>query len=106
MISYIKTLFSSAAAPNYKELLDRGATIVDVRTPGEFASGNVHGSLNIPLQTLSSGIKKLSKTKPVILCCASGMRSAQAKHMLESQGFQEVYDAGSWMRLQRMLQQQ
>ena len=46
---------------------------------------------------------KIKKDKPVITCCASGMRSGSAVNVLKSNGFQEVYNGGSWFRLQSKL---
>jgi rhodanese-related sulfurtransferase len=77
------------------------AKIVDVRTPAEFRGGHIKGSVNIPLNTLANSTKKLKKMEPVILCCASGMRSGQAAGMLKSQGFTQVYNGGSWHSLNR-----
>ena len=62
-------------------------TIIDVRTPGEFMGGHVAGSINIPLQEIQNRadeIKALSQ--PILLCCASGMRSGQATVYLKSLG--------------------
>ena len=73
------------------------ATIVDVRTPGEFRGGNVAGSINIPLQELSTRMNEIKKLKtPLVLCCASGGRSEMATQML-SQDNIECYNGGSWM---------
>lgn len=83
------------------QLIKDGAVIVDVRTPGEYAGGNIKGSLNIPLNELSAKLNKLNKNKPIITCCASGMRSASAKGVLKSKGFTEVYNGGSWMSLRK-----
>ena len=48
-------------------------TVVDVRTPGEFAGGNVAGSINIPLQEIVDRAGELDNmVKPIIFCCASG----------------------------------
>ena len=75
------------------------AVIIDVRTPGEFQSGHYKGSKNIPLQNIEQKINEIKKyNKPVIVCCASGMRSASACSMLKKQGI-ESYDAGSWHNL-------
>lgn len=85
---------------DYAQLMKEGATILDVRTPGEFASGHIKGSLNIPVDKLAQNLGKLKdKKKPVITCCASGMRSASAKSILQSNGFVNVYNGGSWHRL-------
>ena len=83
------------------QLIADGAVIVDVRTPGEYAGGHIKGSVNIPLQSLGSQMAKLKKDKPVITCCASGMRSGSARAMLQSAGFNEVYNAGSWFNLKK-----
>jgi phage shock protein E len=88
---------------DYKQLLANGAVILDVRTKGEYNGGSIKGSKNVPLDTLSSYISKLDKTKPVITCCASGMRSGAAKNMLKSNGFKEVYNGGSWLSLRNKI---
>lgn len=99
MIDALKNMLGFGPAVNYKELLTKGAQIVDVRTRGEYASGHIKGSINIPLNELSSHVKKLKKDAPVITCCASGMRSASAKSTLKSLGFTEVHNGGGWMSL-------
>jgi phage shock protein E len=72
-------------------------TIVDVRTRGEFMGGHVADSINIPLQEIESRIDELkTMPKPLILCCASGGRSASATHFLQSIGI-ECENGGSWM---------
>ena len=101
MINAIKKILGIGPKPDYRELIRSGATILDVRTKGEYQSGHIKGSVNIPLQQLQSQLGKLDKKKPVITCCASGMRSASAKSMLRSSGFGEVYNGGSWHSLQR-----
>ena len=85
---------------DYAQLVKDGAIIVDVRTNGEFSSGHIKGSINIPVNSLAHNLTKLkAKNKPVITCCASGMRSASAKSILQSNGFSNVYNGGSWHRL-------
>jgi len=78
------------------ELLSRGAVIVDVRSPAEYAAGARPGSLNIPLGELAGRAKALDASKPVIVCCASGTRSGMAAGILKSKGFKEVVNAGPW----------
>lgn len=78
-------------------VIENKGTIVDVRTPGEFMSGNVFESLNIPLNEIPFRIDELKKLKsPLILCCASGNRSGQAETFLASYGISCV-NGGSWM---------
>lgn len=76
-----------------------GAQVVDVRTPAEFGQGHAPGSLNIPLDQLRLRIAEIDPAVPVIVCCASGGRSAQAKTLLEQAGYREVHNAGPWTRL-------
>jgi phage shock protein E len=99
MLDAIKGALGLGSKVDYKELVKNGAQIIDVRTRGEYASGHVKGSVNIPLNELSSSVAKIKKNVPVITCCASGMRSASAKSTLSSLGFKEVYNGGGWMSL-------
>lgn len=103
MITFFKKIFDLAPKADYKALKQNGAQIIDVRTAGEFQSGHIKGSVNIPLQKLSNHLSKIKKDKPVIVCCASGMRSASAKSILKSNGFNEVHNGGSWMSLQNKI---
>ncbi|MEI6817088.1 MAG: rhodanese-like domain-containing protein [Bacteroidota bacterium] len=78
---------------------EKKATIVDVRSPGEFMGGHVEGSINIPLQEIQRRIEEIKELEqPLILCCASGMRSHQATSYLKSQGI-ECENGGSWYDL-------
>ncbi|MFT7344529.1 MAG: phage shock protein E [Lentimonas sp.] len=71
-------------------------TVVDVRTPGEFLEGNVPNSINIPLIEVPKSVDQFKEMKqPIILCCASGIRSGQAMNFLKSQGI-ECENAGGW----------
>jgi rhodanese-related sulfurtransferase len=73
------------------------ATIVDVRTPGEYCMGCVEGSTNIPLDQVPHRIEEFKNMKkPLVLCCASGGRSGQAVQFLEANGVKEVYNGGGW----------
>ena len=78
-------------------MTNQKVTIIDVRTPGEFMGGHVAGSINIPLQEIQNRadeIKALSQ--PIVLCCASGMRSGQATVYLKSLGV-DCENGGSWL---------
>lgn len=81
----------------------RGAIIIDVRTVGEFNQGAIAGSKNIPLQSINSKITEIKKlNKPVITCCASGMRSGNAATILKSNGI-EAINGGGWSSLNNKL---
>jgi phage shock protein E len=79
--------------------MNKNATIIDVRTPGEFMGGHVQGSINIPLQDITSKVQEIKKmSQPIILCCASGNRSGQATSFLRAQGV-DCSNGGSWLEV-------
>ncbi|HET6556563.1 MAG TPA: rhodanese-like domain-containing protein [Prolixibacteraceae bacterium] len=103
MLEAIKK-FMGIKTTDYAQLMELGAIIVDVRTGGEFSQGHIKGSVNIPVDRIARSADQLkAKKKPVITCCASGMRSATAKSILESKGIAEVYNGGSWHGLNRKI---
>ncbi len=101
MLDSLKSLIGLGPAVDYQHLVKHGAIILDVRSKGEYQQGHIKGSLHIPLDQLSNSLAKLkNKDTPVITCCASGMRSGMAKKILQSNGYKEVHNGGSWMSLQ------
>jgi len=87
-----------------QKALDAGAAIVDVRTPQEFDQGKIPGSINIPVNRISSQLDRLkTMDRPIVVCCASGMRSGMAKTILKKAGIKEVYNGGSWQSLLKKL---
>lgn len=94
-------LFGGGRSERVKELLDQGAVIIDVRTKGEFQSRHVKGSKNIPLPELRGKVKKIKAlNKPIVVCCASGVRSGQAKTILAKEGI-TVENGGGWRSLDK-----
>jgi len=90
---------SKRVAAMLPELKRDGATFVDVRSAGEFASGNAPGTISIPLQELGSRLREIPKSSPVVLCCASGTRSGMAKLVLRKNGYLNVHNIGTWSKL-------
>lgn len=85
------------------EYQQKGAIVLDVRTPGEYASGHIKGSKNIPLNELPTRIQEIKKlNKPVIACCQSGMRSSQATQFLQKNGI-DVVNGGGWRNVEMNL---
>ncbi|MFN3849905.1 MAG: rhodanese-like domain-containing protein [Spirosomataceae bacterium] len=100
MLNLFKNLFGGTNTEEIKEVIANGGVIIDVRSAGEFAGGHAKGAKNIPLDQLQSNIAKIKAfKKPIVVCCASGMRSARAKSILANQGIEQVYDAGGWANL-------
>ncbi len=100
MLEQLKSILGLGPKIDYKDLVKQGAIIVDVRTKGEYQSGYIKGSLNIPVQHLESNLGRLNKNKTIITCCATGMRSGSARRILKSNGFREVHNGGGWMSLE------
>jgi rhodanese-related sulfurtransferase len=103
MINTIKNILGMGTKVDYSELVKQGAVILDVRSKGEYQGGHIKGSINISIDTLSNNLNKLKKDKVIITCCASGMRSATAKSILQSKGFTDVHNGGGWMSLQNKI---
>jgi rhodanese-related sulfurtransferase len=104
MINTIKKILGIGKKVDYTQLLQEGAIILDVRSKGEFEGGHIKGALNIPVDQLRNNFSKLKdKNKPIITCCASGMRSASAKSILISGGYTSVFNGGGWSSLQNKL---
>lgn len=101
MLDFLKNLFGGSSV-DYAELVENGAVIVDVRTQGEYKSGHIKGSQNIPLNNLHNHLFHFKKEVPIITCCASGMRSSSAKNLLQSKGY-TVYNGGGWSSLKHKL---
>jgi len=80
-----------------KAAVARGALLLDVRTPEEFASGHLDGAMNVPVQELAAKWASLASPneREVVVYCRSGRRSAQAKQILEARGVRRVIDAGA-----------
>lgn len=74
------------------DALDRAAvTLLDVRTPDEFAMGTLQGAANIPLDDLRGRMNELPKEKPVYLFCQVGLRGYLASRILMQNGY-DVYN--------------
>lgn len=90
-----KAYRSPAQLQQIAEALHAGAALVDVRTAMEFSSGHLPGALNLPLGSFQGGSKALGdKSRPVVVYCASGTRSAHAARQLRAAGYETVLDLG------------
>jgi rhodanese-related sulfurtransferase len=103
MLSFIKKLFSSDKT-DYRQMIKEGAIILDVRTKGEYDRGHIEGAINIPVYQLNDNVQLLKdKEKPIITCCASGIRSAAAINILKSNGFTRLINGGGWQSLNKKI---
>ncbi len=79
-------------------LLDQGAVVVDVRTPGEWAEGHAEDSTLLPLNELPTRFEELPRDRTLLMVCRSGGRSEQATLFLKSMGYEQVFNLGPWER--------
>jgi phage shock protein E len=88
---------------NLATLVSEGAFLVDVRTPEEFAEGNLKESTNIPLDQIAVNLDKFKEKENIVVFCRSGNRSGQAKSILEQNGFKNVINGGTWQDIELLL---
>jgi len=101
-MEFFKKLFGGDST-DYKALVSKGALVIDVRSAGEYASGHIKGSTNIPVDVIQSKVAELKKKgKPVITVCRSGARSGMAQSALSAAGI-EAYNGGPWFSLEKKL---
>lgn len=65
-------------------------TLVDVRTPDEYALGTIPGAINIPLDNLRERLADIPENQPVYLFCGVGLRGYLASNILKSKGYPDV----------------
>ena len=103
MLELFKGIFSKNNNTTIKDLIKDDAFLVDVRSQGEFAEGHVKKSVNIPLDQIQNQLKQFKDKKHIIVFCRSGMRSSQAKNILERNGFTNVTNGGTWKSIHSII---
>jgi phage shock protein E len=96
------------SAKDVTAYLKSGALVIDVRTPGEFNSGHLTNAINIPLDEITTAGPQRwpDKRQVLLLHCASGMRSGLAQKKMNSLGYTNVFNLGSYGRAKSILQSQ
>ncbi|MBC3847492.1 rhodanese-like domain-containing protein [Winogradskyella echinorum] len=83
--------------------LKNEAVILDVRTQREWDAGHIKNSIHIPLSELNNRVEEVKQlNKPIIACCASGVRSAKAAKFLNLNNIDAI-NGGGWISLQSKL---
>lgn len=103
MFEFLKNMLSNNSNDDLKKIVKEGAFLVDVRSPDEFKSGHVKGSVNVPLDQIGKQIAKFKGKTNIVVFCRSGMRSGQAKSILEQNGFTNVTNGGTWDKINQLL---
>lgn len=99
-MKWLQTLFGGDSGvervdgPRARALVAEGATLLDVRSAGEFGIGHLPGAINIPVEQLPHRAGEIDADRPVVLYCRSGARSARAARTLIAHGLERVHDLG------------
>ena len=93
---------SAASTQSY---LKNGALVIDVRSPGEFASGHLPSAINLPLPEIEAALPRRVKDKNQVLLlhCQSGMRSGVASKKLKHLGYANSFNLGSYGRAAKLV---
>lgn len=87
-----------------KSYLENGAIILDVRTKREWDSGHIENALHIPIDELKNRLEEVKQLrKPIIACCASGVRSAKATKFLNLNNI-EAINGGGWISVKKNIE--
>lgn len=89
-----------------EDAMRAGATLIDVREPGEHAEGHVPGARNVPMGRLAGVLPELDRDQPVLLICWSGNRSGAMCDLVAAAGLDAVNVAGgtaAWIRSGRQV---
>jgi rhodanese-related sulfurtransferase len=87
-------IFGAVESSGVQALINKGVTVIDVRTPEEYSAGHLENAVNIDFKAASfkEEISKLDKEKPYLVYCRTGGRSGQSVKIMEELGFKNIYD--------------
>lgn len=105
MFEIFKNLFTKTDGNSLSEILSDNPFLVDVRSREEFNSGSCKGAVNIPVDQIQNQLSKFKDKKNIVVFCRSGMRSSQAKSILEKNGVVNVTNGGGFENVHRILNQ-
>lgn len=77
--------------------------IIDVRTSKEYEEAHIPEAINYPIESLTDSLALLDQSEEIIVVCRSRNRSRKAKRLLIDNGFNKVYDGGSWKNVEKVL---
>lgn len=76
------------------KMIEKGAILVDVRSPQEFAEGHLDNAISLPEYEINQKVKDIlpDKLQVIIVYCSTGHRSQKAQKELQKLGYQKVYN--------------
>lgn len=92
------TSYGETSKPVVQTLKKQAGVWIDVRTPEEYQSGHLSGSINVPVEQIASQIAKIepNKSAPINLYCRSGRRAEVARTQLIQMGYTKVVNHGGY----------
>ncbi len=104
-MNFFQRLFSQPESNELNHAVQKGAFLVDVRTPAEYRVGSVQGAVNIPLEKLNQQMRAFKGKPNVVVFCRSGRRSMMAKQILERNGISAI-NGGTFHLVGKAVKQQ
>lgn len=96
--------FIGVKAQSLEQIInDKEVFLVDVRTPEEFAQGNVKNSVNIPIYELEYRLNELKDKKNIVVFCKAGIRAGKAEKLLKDKGFVNVHNGKTWQNVNNII---
>ena len=91
----------SVNTPAAEHAVEKGAAIIDVRTPEEYAAGHLKGAVNIDVEQadFTQRVAKLPTDKTYVVYCHSGNRATTASELMKKEGFEHVINGGGYEAL-------
>lgn len=90
----VPALPAAVSAGRALELVEEGATLVDVRERSEWRTGHAPHAVHIPLGSLEAQARRISTQRPVVVMCQSGSRSRTGVHILRTAGYRATSLSG------------
>jgi thiosulfate sulfurtransferase len=87
-----------------KELLESGATFVDIRDPASYEAAHIPGAIPLSDANVEKFVTQSDKEKPVVVYCYHGNNSQGGAAYLMDQGFQKVFSLAGGFELWRQHQ--
>jgi phage shock protein E len=104
-VVFILRLASQISTRAAREFLKKGAVLIDVRTPGEYAASHLPNAISLPLDQIEAKLPRQvhDKTTVLLLHCQSGVNSAMARRTAKAMGYRRTYNLGSLARAARIV---